>query len=239
MSKKAILDSKLISPLLEAVERTNLLISHSKLIGIGYIPDDEECDKLQANGYYTINAVTSVKKPNTPHSETDFLNAGVTHWILPTNDCPNSPFCVLENADAIDDSIQHAENTQTPCLVALQSSKSPLLNTEYTHTQFSLPSSDVIHNTKSALRQLIDKKATHIHIDVPSDSTLFEIHEALKSTFSLKDIVGLTSYNAWQFLPTKPDPVALLKSPSFTLLSTSKTPRILATFVSSTLVEEN
>lgn len=232
MTKLAILDSKLITQEVEKTERTNILLSRGKVIGIGYIPDDEDCEKLQANGYYTIRTVTSFNLNYSQDELSTAKEAGITQWLQTSDTAQQTPFCTSELDPNHQDLINQAETTQTSCLVALQSANSKLLNTTYTHTSFSLPSSEVINNTRESLSLLIKKTATHIHLTPPfTPNSIFEIHEALKSTFSLRDIAAFLSHSAWKYLEKTPESVSLLKSPSFTLFSPEKTPRILGTFL--------
>lgn len=231
MTKTAIIDSKLITQEVEKTERTNLLISNSKIIGVGYIPDDEGCNKIEANGYYTINAVTNIDSNYSAEIKAEAKSAGITHWITPSSEPSHEADCILESSANTLNFIENAETTQTPCLVALNSLTSDLTSHTYTHTTFSIPGNAVISDTKNALKLLIEKKATHIHLTPPfSDTSIHEINEALKSTFSLRDIAALLSFNSWTFLQKKPDSISLLRSPNFTLYSPTKTPHILGTF---------
>lgn len=240
MTKTAILDSKLITQEIEKTERTNLLLSNSKLIGIGYIPDDEDGNKVQANGYYTLNAITSIILNISNSDKQNAAQFGITNWISQSDRPSHDPNCIAETSPHINAFIDHAETTQTPCLIALQTCNSDLLKTDYTHTTFSIPSSEVVSNTKETLRLLLNKKATHIHLVPPfTDTSIYEIHEALKSTFSLRDISAFLSFNAWPYLDKKPDSISLLKSPSFTLFSPTKTPHILGAFQDGTAVVQS
>ena len=229
MKKLAIIDAKLVLPHQANHERTNVLVYKNKLIGIGYIPDDDESQSIQANGYYLINALTGIDLNITEIHKKEALKSGITNWIPINTDKETGKLCSPASDPNISELIATAENTQTPCLIAITSTEElALIKPNYTHTKFSINLSLLLAEPKQVLPHITANSIIHIHFSPPySETLILSIVNALKTTLSFGDTCNLLGANAHSFLMIKIPSISLLNTPNFTLFSPDKTPSIL------------
>lgn len=137
MEKTAIINAKPLHNNLDISERKNLLLCNKKIIGIGYIPDDDKSTIIEANGYYILfdTVYLNVKNNTTKTMAAD----GFSH-VMNTNEkiIPiTTSTDITSNMDAIYsvNDVSLIENIDT-FLPYINSEKISHIHTENTNKDF-------------------------------------------------------------------------------------------------------
>jgi hypothetical protein len=137
MEKTAIINAKPLHPNLNIPERKNLLLCNKKIIGIGYIPDDDKSTIIEANGYYIlfdtvyVNVKNNAAKTMASDGFSRVINAN--EKIIPINTSTD----ITSNNDAIYsvNDLSLIENLDT-FLPYINSEKISHIHTENTDKDF-------------------------------------------------------------------------------------------------------
>jgi hypothetical protein len=241
MGKTIIIDAKLFNSQTKEFSRTNILLAGHKILGLGYIPDDDdvEAELLNVNGSFIIPFLTD----SYPLTE-DIKHIAHKNGI--TNSIDFSDILCEKSGVQLKEALQKAEKEKTKLYCILQNLDQDLntyMDAKNRNNKLcaGISVTLLIKQNNSVIKDLVKKNIIQTIVCGENNYENFveTAFSYLKKYFEIPDILNLMSYNPFHIAEQKVPSFTLLSKPSITIVDPKKTPILQCVIIKGEVVVDN
>jgi hypothetical protein len=241
MEKTIIIDAKLYNSQSQEFSRTNILLAGRKILGLGYIPDDDDiqADTINVNGSFIIPSLSNCY----PIKESDKNIANKSGF---TNTLDYKELLCDKTGSDLAYTLQMATRTQSPLYCILQNLSEDLsIYMEAKKNNSTLAAGvplNILEKEDLAILEALTKNGTIQTIvcgHSPYETFIENALAYLSPSFDMPDILKLLSFNPFYVAGRKVPDICLLSSPNLCIIDPKKSPVLQCVLVQGEPVVDN
>ncbi len=241
MGKTIIIDAKLLNKQTKEFSRSNILLAGQKILGLGYVPDDDDikADLLNVNGSFVLPFLSHYY-PLDEKSKPLYIKNGITNAL------DYEELLCNKSGENLKEALEKAEKSQTPLYCILQNLQEDLTiykaakkNNEFLAAGIPL---DILEKEDISKLEALTQNGIIQTIVCEKDSCEAFLERAiayLHPTFQMSDILTLLCFNPFFIAGEKAPEFTLLSSPNFCIVDPKKSPILQCVIFQGNVVVDN